>query len=289
MGVVRREGEWRLEKVEEGHYELTHRGELEGKVLTPDYDPGFMDDASMGMHAVYEVDSYAEAEGVFEEHARGDSRLFASDRSSQSLTESDSTGDSGFSGARGGSSGSSATATEDVNLLPEGQGLPPGAFALVLLLSGLIVLGTYGSDPSNPAFLFALAMLGVGALILGWAAFLGRADGWRAAFDFLSGANTDTGTSETGSESGDQSSTRTPVPDPVERDLIFNRAEQNCEWCDESTDHPEIHHIEQQSEGGSNERSNLMVMCPSCHRKADSGGISKTKLRQKMRVIRSNQ
>ncbi|MFP8958140.1 HNH endonuclease [Natrialbaceae archaeon A-CW3] len=67
--------------------------------------------------------------------------------------------------------------------------------------------------------------------------------------------------------------------------MYFERASQKCEWCDERVDHPEVHHIRPRSEGGPNTRSNLIVLCPGCHRKADSGGISQTKLRAKVRRL----
>lgn len=67
----------------------------------------------------------------------------------------------------------------------------------------------------------------------------------------------------------------------MRNDIIFERADQKCEWCGERTDSPEVHHIEQRSEDGSNEYDNLIALCPGCHALADKGGISKTKLEEK--------
>lgn len=73
-----------------------------------------------------------------------------------------------------------------------------------------------------------------------------------------------------------------PAPENLKNELYFERANQHCEWCEEWVDTPEIHHITPRSEGGKNIAENLIVLCPNCHRKADRGIISKSKLEYKL-------
>lgn len=55
---------------------------------------------------------------------------------------------------------------------------------------------------------------------------------------------------------------------------ILNRANKNicsvCEWDKDSCD---IHHIVPRHKGGTNELSNLIVLCPNCHRMAHSNKL----------------
>ncbi len=80
-----------------------------------------------------------------------------------------------------------------------------------------------------------------------------------------------------------------PTPESLKSDLIFDRANQKCEWCEERTDSPEVHHIKPRSEQGPNSRDNLIVLCPKCHRKADTDYLSRTKLKQKVKRMESKE
>jgi hypothetical protein len=60
MGVVRREGHWRLEKQDDGLYEVTHKERTEAVVTTPEYDPGMFDERFAAGVPTYEADSAAE-------------------------------------------------------------------------------------------------------------------------------------------------------------------------------------------------------------------------------------
>ncbi|MFB6107425.1 MAG: hypothetical protein ABEJ82_01130, partial [Haloplanus sp.] len=71
MGVVRREGDWRLEKVQDGLYEVTCQKRTELKIVTSEYNPTAFDDERYGMAVpVREVNSFSDAESIFEEMAR---------------------------------------------------------------------------------------------------------------------------------------------------------------------------------------------------------------------------
>ncbi|WP_083252731.1 HNH endonuclease [Haladaptatus sp. W1] len=76
------------------------------------------------------------------------------------------------------------------------------------------------------------------------------------------------------------------VPPPtttLKNELYFERANRRCEWCDERVDSPDIHHIKPRAEGGQNHSENLIVLCPNCHRKADRGAISRSKLKYQVK------
>lgn len=58
--------------------------------------------------------------------------------------------------------------------------------------------------------------------------------------------------------------------------LIFQEAQSRCPFCDESDVNVlEIHHITEQTDGGGNEPSNLILVCSNCHSKITSGSITK--------------
>lgn len=287
MGVVRREGDWRLEKVEEGHYELTHQRELYAKIVTPEFDPGLMGSVGFGLETVYEVDSYAEAEGLFEEHAEGNKPDIFSTVSPPGSPAGGTT-DAGSSRSIF-DSGDSERTQDPIGSLFEEANLPIGGLGVVLVLAGGITIWNYGIAPDQLVFQFSALLLGVGLLIFAIALLMALAEGPSAAVDFLLTA-ADKDDSEAGGSSAteDESSrTTTSVPSDRKRELIYDRAGNACEYCDEPTDNPEIHHIESRSDGGTHERSNLMVLCPSCHRKANSGGLSKTQLHEKLRYNRT--
>jgi hypothetical protein len=59
------------------------------------------------------------------------------------------------------------------------------------------------------------------------------------------------------------------------RTLILREAHHRCPFCNEADeDALDIHHIEPRESGGTNDPSNLIAICASCHRKAKSGAIS---------------
>ncbi|MFB6245924.1 MAG: HNH endonuclease [Candidatus Nanohaloarchaea archaeon] len=88
----------------------------------------------------------------------------------------------------------------------------------------------------------------------------------------------------TKSRSSDDEVEKTPpASDKLKNKLIFERADHKCEYCGDEADHPEVHHIKPRSEGGENKPSNLIVLCPNCHRKADSGTYSRSKLKYRVR------
>lgn len=291
MGVVRRDGKWRLEKLEEGHYEVTHQQKPQAKVLTTDYSPGMMDDASFALIPVHEVSSYAEAEGIFEEYAHGGqpdglTSIGGGNSSPGSF------GDRGNLGLEFGSDDRNSFDFdhEDGDSLADVENLPPGGIAVVLLFAGGLLLSMFGFAPNEPMSLLGAGLVGLGIMILAWALIIFRSRGWRDAVEFLVTVDNEKASSTMISSDGsEEPKTTPPAPEKLKNELIFGRAAQDCEWCGEHLDNPEVHHIEPRSEGGPNEPKNLIVLCPTCHRKADNGGISRTKLRGKLRYILSEQ
>ena len=59
---------------------------------------------------------------------------------------------------------------------------------------------------------------------------------------------------------------REPIP-PDLREQILRRANGRCENCGESTKYLQIDHKVPVSRGGTNDPSNLQVLCPSCNAK----------------------
>ena len=273
MGIVRREGDWRLEKREEGLYEITHQRDVQLKVLTPDYNPGNFEDPMIDTMPVSEVGSYEEVKGLFEEKAHG--------------------GAPSSFGLGGGSQMESINTNLDQSverdLTAAGEELedvdaPPGVIAIGLLIVGGAILFTQGWQPTQTVFLVGAVMAFVGLLILVWGVMVGKSSGWNAATELLFESEGHDSSSQKSKSNSDMETTP-PAPENTKNTLIFERADQRCEWCGDRSDHLEVHHIEPRSEGGSNKPSNLIVLCPNHHRQADKGGISKTKLKAKVRRL----
>lgn len=274
MGVVRREGDWRLEKREEGVYEITYQNEPQEKILTSDYEPGVMDTHGFDATPVHEVDSYQEAEGLFEERAKGASASgFGPEQ--EPLIDIPAVSDA--------TSPRRDDQLDEIDVaLPvdEDDQLPPGGIALVALLTGAIAIWTSGFQTSSIVFLTGSGFLVLGLAIIAWAVVV--TDDLRESLELLATVED----AKPDSDDADSGSERTPpAPEKLKDDLYFDRADQKCEWCGEHTDQPEVHHIVPRSEGGLNERSNLIVLCPNHHRKADAGAISRSKLKSKVRRL----
>lgn len=273
MGVVRREGDWRLEKREKGLYEITHQNDAQVKVVTPEYKTGNFENPMIDAIPVREVGSYAEAEGLFEERAHGGAP-----------------GNFGLSGGnQRGSIETERNQNADLQMDTFGDELedidaPPGVIAIGLIIVGGATLSTQGFQPTETVFQVG-AIMGIGGLlILGWGVAIGKSSGWdEAKRNLFESEDSDSSSGGSGSNSGQ--TTTPPAPEKTKNTLIFERAEQQCEWCGDRSDHLEVHHIEPRSKGGSNDPSNPIVLCPNHHRQADAGGISKTKLKAKVRRL----
>lgn len=55
-----------------------------------------------------------------------------------------------------------------------------------------------------------------------------------------------------------------------------------CELCGRGTKDfkPDVHHIKPKAKGGSNRESNLIVLCPTCHRRVHDGRVSQADLKR---------
>lgn len=276
MGVVRREGDWRLEKRETGLYEITYQNEPQEVVRTPEYSPGPME-TTIETVRVHEVDSYAEAEGLFEERAHGTQPPLGGpsprDPSTTETTDPFDIDVPSVDSDLDAPSGDPSSNTEIENL-------PRGAITLALLVAGGALVWTSGLALGEVTFQIGVLLFVGGLAMLGWAGYV--SEDLQEAVAYL--ARTPESHSSSGSETSTTEQTP-PAPDSLKHDIIFDRAEQTCEWCGEDFDQLEVHHIEPRSEGGPNTRRNLIALCPNCHSKADTGAISKTKLKAKIRRI----
>jgi len=267
MGVVRREGNWRLEKQEAGVYQVTYQEQPEMKIVTADYTPSdFTDERSDFTMPVREVQSFSDAEEIFQEMANGRSQ----------------------SGASGPNIGMPQTGSGeiDTSLEPTEDGempdLPPGGFLLVGLIAGGLAIQQGGFDPSSPVTLLGIGLLGLGVIVLGLTYRVYASEGRSAAIEYLISVEEENADETSETETETETEKTPPAPKRMKENIYFERADQECEWCGDRTDSPEVHHIEKRSEGGPNEYDNLIALCPTCHSRADKGGISKTKLRAKV-------
>ncbi|QLG62208.1 HNH endonuclease [Halorarum salinum] len=266
MGVVRREGDWRLEKQGEGVYEITYQRKIQVRVLTADHNTGMMGGPTLDAVPVREVSSYSEAEGLFEEKAHGGPPIGMG-----SLGSSGASGNQTDLGGMidfGGNDDGDFDATD----------LPPGGIAVALLVTGGIFLQTTGFAPNSPTFLFSAVLALGGVAIFAWAAVIYKTEGWSEAFEFLVAVD-----ENSSQDSTNQKKRTPPAPEKLKNKLIFDRASQQCEWCEESFDHPHVHHIQPRREGGPNKPNNLIVLCPNCHEKADRESIPRSKLKAKVK------
>jgi hypothetical protein len=258
MGTVRREGDWRLEKRRDGVYEITFRREPQLKIYTGDAPSGAGYSLAFDTLPTRRVSSYSEAEGLFEEKAHGPRPM-------------------GFSSSKSTTGRANANLTDEADLAD----LPPGAIGLVLIIAGSLVLYTLWDANTQYGLLIGLGFVAGGITILAYGAYLFKMKGWREAWDFLATAE-GSGSSSKSSSGGSNQEKTPPAPESLRNELFFERANRRCEYCNEQIDQPDIHHIVSRSEGGPNERNNLIVLCPNCHRKADNGMISKSKLRYQL-------
>ncbi|MFB6100466.1 MAG: hypothetical protein ABEK16_04295 [Candidatus Nanohalobium sp.] len=74
MGVVKRDGKWRLEKEQKGVYLVTERGEQKAKIITGDYTPSgpMNDERNSMMSNIIEVKNFKEAKKEFRSFVNGD-------------------------------------------------------------------------------------------------------------------------------------------------------------------------------------------------------------------------
>lgn len=272
MGVVRREGKWRLEKVNDGLYEITYEKKTKATVTTEEYDPGMFDDRYAIGVPTHDVEAFTDAMDIF-----------------GSMSSNEGTSPvAGLDSLAGDVELEYDSRTTDESIGENLDELPAGGFALVLLSAGSIVLYSASFTVGSLAFNFGAALAVGGVAIFGWAAVVYKTSGPAEAWKFLTAIEENEDQESVSSESDNGFEKTPPAPQSLKDELFFERAKQSCEWCEERVDQPEVHHIESRSEGGSNERSNLIVLCPGCHAKADRGGISRTKLRAKVRRVTEN-
>lgn len=268
MATVRREGDWRLVKRSEGVYEVTYRKEPQMEVLTSEAPPNTRSPFALDSVPVREVRSYSEAEGLFEELAHGPPPTgFMEPLEASPTLPNESIPVSDY---------------DDIDL----SDLPPGALGVVLLVSGGFLIYILGINGNQYGLLIGSGFALGGLVVFAYGGFIGWSQGWSQAWDYFTTVDEDSKSKS--QDSGDSPSKTSPVPERQKNELIFGRAKQVCEWCESGPlDNPEVHHIKPRNKGGPNKSNNLIVLCPTCHRKADRGGISQTKLRGKVRHILS--
>lgn len=179
---------------------------------------------------------------------------------------------------------STGSLDEDYGIPEEGidQLGPVGALFVAVVLGGYLLFSNPLSDSMSTIRWGIIATSALIVVAIGLMAYREYRDsGVGGAASWLFGDGKDGGS--TTQSSGEKNVKTPPAPESLKNDLIFDRAELECEWCEDHVDQPEVHHIEPRSEGGPNTPSNLAVLCPNCHEKADRGAISRSKLEAKVR------
>lgn len=74
MGVVRREGKWKLEKLEDGVYVVKKREKQQAKIITDEYVPGgpMNDHRESMMLEIVEVEDFQGAKEAFKDFVEGE-------------------------------------------------------------------------------------------------------------------------------------------------------------------------------------------------------------------------
>lgn len=260
MGVVRREGDWRLHKRDKGVYEVTHSERVEMKILTSDYTPDtFQDERTDFTVPVREVDSFSDAESLFKNVAgEGNPRSGAN-----------------FSPAS--NTGSIDMTVPEMNEDGEFPEIPPIGVVFISAIAGGLFVSQSGFALQSPVFLIGAGLLAIGFAVLGVTYWKFSSEGTGAAVEFLLSTGDDNSNTADQNESNTQKTP--PASESLKNELYFERADRQCEWCDTEVDSPDVHHITPREDGGPNDSENLIVLCPNCHRKADRGVISRSKLR----------
>jgi len=161
-----------------------------------------------------------------------------------------------------------------------------GIIALILsfiVLAYAFLTFQFGETPFNVAL--TAGLLGIFGGLLDAFGYIDMADyvdfQSLALSDFMSGSESDS--KKGGREKAEVPSKTPPVKPKKKYELYYERAQKRCEHCKESVDQPHVHHIVARADGGTNTDSNLMILCPNCHTKADAGLLSKHRLRFRMR------
>lgn len=161
MGVVRRMGDWRLEKRDAAVYEVTFRDEPQLRVLTPDAPPYERKTPLFDSVRVEEVRSYSEAEGLFEEKAHGPPPLGMA-YSSEERRKRDA----------------------DEEDIPWTE-LPAGLLGGVFIVLSVIFLYTFIESRNTIGLTIGFVLGMAGLLPFVYAGYLLREEGWREAFSVL--------------------------------------------------------------------------------------------------------
>ena len=164
MGVVKREGDWRLEKRGEGIYEITFQKETRLRVYTKDASQ--RQQQGFEMRQTRRVSSYHDVEEIFEEKARGPAPMGMGQTAGEVGANQEP-----ISGGGG----------EGVDL----EEVPPAGIAFVLIFAGLFSLSMYSQAGTTILLLAGLLMGAAGAGIFGYGIYLFSEYGWPDAREFL--------------------------------------------------------------------------------------------------------
>jgi len=149
----------------------------------------------------------------------------------------------------------------------------------ILSISMIVLWYTLTSiSASSNAFMIALGMSVIGIL-----AAAGDILDYYDMNDYVDFSDLDSADKSSSKPKKKQNKKTPPAPAALKNKLYYERADGACEHCGERVDQPHVHHIKPRADGGPNTVSNLIVLCPNCHSKADSGLIARHRLRYRAR------
>lgn len=166
----------------------------------------------------------------------------------------------------------------------DGEVIPIGILLVGSIVGGyLIVNNPLSGDTAYVSWiLIGLSALGIVYVAAGFRGVYQK-EGLDKAVNWLFGNTPASKGGSASSETRTSNESKTPPPsESLKNELYFERANRECEWCGERVDSPDVHHIKPRAEGGPNDPENLIVLCPNCHRKADGGTISRSKLKYRV-------
>lgn len=74
-----------------------------------------------------------------------------------------------------------------------------------------------------------------------------------------------------------------PLPEPLRREVREGRADGHCEFCRAEPESLSVEHVTPRADGGTNVRTNLVALCPTCLEKVADGVYDRSELRDKVR------
>ncbi|MBS1262918.1 MAG: hypothetical protein MAG715_00083 [Methanonatronarchaeales archaeon] len=182
-------------------------------------------------------------------------------------------------------------------LAGEDQPIPIWGAGVLLLIVGAVILQ---NSPDGVLLYVGLVSTGIGILIFLVTGYKISQGGLEEGVAFLSkdspitppdsDLNTDRRTYRDPANQSQANQRRKELTQRKKNEIKYERANEVCEACGTDTKGTSLslhaHHITPLEEGGTNNDSNLIAVCPNCHDRAHGGALSKNELKYKVQQAR---